>query len=161
MGEDLKSRGSNAGIILAGIFCVFALTLFLVTKRIPADPHFRWADYYRAYHLVGGAAFIAGFFWLSFAFLRAKTDFFNVEVKITSDELSISIAFVVIAIVVGLYLALSNLPVLTPTSEVPMDAAERAKLMRWDHGLKCLAWTAVLLTGSIVFSLPLRRYFRR
>jgi len=161
MDSKFKIKGAQSGVILAGVFCVFALMLFLVTKKVPSDPQFRWADYYRAYHLVGGASLVAGIFWLVFAFLKAKTDFFNVNMKITSDELNISIAFVAIAVVVGIYLTLTNLPVLTPAPEVSMDPAERAKLMRWDQGLKCLAWTVVLFTGSIVISLPLRRYFRR
>ena len=161
MGTELKEKGLNSGMILAGVFCALALILFLVTNKVPADPQFRWADYYKTYHLVGGAALVAGIVWFVFAFLKAKTGFFNVNAEISSDELSVSIAFVVIAVVVAIYLALSNLPVLTPAPEVSMDPAERAKLMRWDHGMKCLTWMVVLLTGLIVISLPLRRYFRR
>ncbi len=69
-------------------------------------------------------------------------------------------AFAVIALIVGAYLALSNLPALTPAPEVQIPAGERLKLSRWDHGLKCLVWTVLFLVFAIVISFPLRRRFR-
>ena len=157
---ELNKENLPVSIIVAGLFCLIALIVLVATATVPNEAQNRWADYYKSYHNVGGAALVAGVLWLAFAVLRAKTDFFAVDRKIGSDELSISVASLIIAIVVALYLALSNLPAFAPAPEVQIDAAERVKLARWDKGLRILVWSVVLCTGFLVASFPLRRYFR-
>ncbi|MDD4872558.1 MAG: hypothetical protein PHR77_18565 [Kiritimatiellae bacterium] len=156
---DQDKRSGN-GMIWAGIVCVLALSGFIFTA-IPAEAQSRWVDYFRAYHNVSGAALVAGVLWFVLALLKSRTNFFSVDQKIGSDEFNISMAMVIIATAVVLFLALSNLPSIQPPLQTQMDPVERAKLVKKDKGLKALVSFAVIFTGLMVVSVPVRRYFKR
>jgi len=158
MEEQDQVKQSSRGMILSGICSAVALAVFFFTSA--PDAQSRWIDYHKAYHNVSMAALVAGVLWFVLALLKAKTNFFVVDRKIGSDELSISIAVLIIAAAVVLYLALSHLPVLSPPPEIQIDPAERARLMKMDKGLNILVWSVVLLAGVLFASLPLQRYFK-
>lgn len=155
-----QGRRSTSGVVAAGLFCVISLVVFLAA-RFGFDPQSRWLDYSRAYQRAGGAALVGGGLWFIFALLKARTNFFSLDRKIGSEEFRTTVALVLIATVVVLVLAFSNLPGMAPPEQVQMEAAERARQIRIDKGLKIFVTLSVIFAGAVVMSLPVRRLFRK
>jgi len=157
---EKKEQGSLKGVITAGVFFAGAAALFIYTSAHYNQESY-WQDYFKAYRWASGAALIAGALWLVFALLKARTNFFDLDRKIDSDEFNTALAVVIIAVIVALSFALMKMPSMVPKEMAGTDSPDRTRLVKLDRNLKILVSSVIILGGLIVLSAPLRRLRRK
>jgi len=149
------TRTEKGGIatIAAGLITLLLVRSFGVKEGF-------WIPYTDGFRVTGWMVVFVGSGWLAFSAAKARTAFFDMTRRISTDKFGISIAAIALAVVMAIFMVIPRLPA-TKDSALPMDQNARGQVIREERNLRYYISMAFVLTGLTIGAFPAIRFFRK